>query len=188
MGWTWGGEEKEVRWWGGVFGVPTPETKNQKGEHSFCVWLWKRGTWAHAGLIQSQDSGARPGVWTWTVGSTSVGPTDSIRDKAEIDRDRLHSSTSSLADKEWNREGIYTFKGQKKEEKSDKEIKWSRQLRKNKVHSQGKEKLRGEGRSLIKVLYRRWMVWGQLGRHHAKEKGFSGKIRREDRRQETEQW
>lgn len=40
---------------------------------------------AHAGLIQSQDSGARPGVWTWTVGTTSVGLTDSIRDMAEID-------------------------------------------------------------------------------------------------------
>lgn len=28
---------------------------------------------AHAGLIQTQDSGVRPGVWTWTVGTTSDG-------------------------------------------------------------------------------------------------------------------
>ena len=34
-----GVKEKKSGDGGGVFGVPTPETKNQKGEHSFCVWL-----------------------------------------------------------------------------------------------------------------------------------------------------
>ena len=56
-----------------MFGVPTPETKNQKAEHSFCVWLWKK--WIYSSCRVNADPGLRSKAWRWTAGTTRVGVT-----------------------------------------------------------------------------------------------------------------